>query len=214
MMKQFKRFLWIYLLPVVLMTACKKVSTDNVSVTAKVSFPEITLNGPAIQIVVLGSPYVDAGAKLKDDITGAITDIQPSSSNVNTTVPGLYIVTFTAANSNGFETNATRLVAVAAVVPGSVNRAGTYLRTATGVNCYITKLADGVYKLENPAGFAGSPDMVVYMVETAANVYSCPSQPVSGYGNVAVTNINFTATGVSWVVLAAGFGSGTRTFVK
>ncbi len=213
-MKQFKKLLWLGLLPFVLMTACKKESTGNVSTTAKVSYPEITLNGPAIQIVALGTPYVDAGAKLKDDITGTITDIQPSSSNVNTSAPGLYLVTFTAANANGFETNATRLVAVAAVVPGSVNREGIYLRTATGVNCYVTKLADGVYKLENPAGFAGSPDMVVYMVETAANAYSSPLQPVAGYGNVGLTNINFTATGASWVVLATGFGNGVRTFVK
>lgn len=213
-MKQIKELLWILLLPVVLMTACKKDSTGKVSITAKVSYPEITLNGPGIQVVALGAAYVDAGAKLKDDITGNITDIQPTGSNVNTAVPGLYVVTFTASNTNGFETNATRLVAVAANVPGSVDRSGTYLRTATGVECYITKLADGVYKVENPAGFAGSPDMVVYMVETAANVYSCPSQPVANYGNVAVVNISFTAGGASWNVQAVGFGTATRVFVK
>lgn len=213
-MKQIKGLLWIFFLPAVLMTACRKETTDNVSITAKVSYPEIILNGPGIQTVALGAGYVDAGAKLKDDITGNITDIQPTSSNVNTAVPGLYVVTFTASNANGFETSVSRLVAVAANVPGSVDRSGTYLRTATGVNCYITKLADGIYKLENPAGFAGSPDMVVYMVETAANVYSCPSQPVENYGNVAVVNISFTATGVTWVVQAVGFGTGPRVFVK
>ena len=213
MMKRINSLIWIFLVPVLLITGCKKETTDDVSKTVKVTFPGIVLNGPELVIVAQGANYVDAGAKLTDDITGAISDIQPTSSNVNTAVPSLYTVTFSASNANGFQTSVSRLVAVAGTT-GTVDRTGDYLRTATGVHCFITKLANGVYKLENPAGFSGSTDMVVYMVETAPDVYSCPEQPSAGYGIVSVININFTATGVSWNVINPGFGTGARIFIK
>src|SRR5678810_603926 len=127
--------------PLLILTSCKKDTTDNVSKIVKVSFPEITLNGNALVVVAVGAAYTDAGAKLKDDISGAITDIQPTENNVNTAQPGLYVVTYSASNSNGFETSAKRLVAVTSV-NNPINRAGTYLRTATGINCYITKIAN------------------------------------------------------------------------
>jgi hypothetical protein len=211
-MKNINKFLIAMALPLLLLTGCKKDTSADVSKTVKVSSPEITLNGNAFVIVAVGTPYTDAGAKLKDDITGAITDIQPTSNPVNTAHPGMYVVTFTASNANGFEVSVTRLVAVSKSF-GSVNREGTYLRTATGVNCFITKLADGVYELKNPAGFGGSPNTIVYMAETAANAFTCPAQP-SDFGTMSVVNINFTATGVTWNVLNPGFGTGTRTFVK
>jgi hypothetical protein len=50
-------------------------------------------------------------------------------------------------------------------------------------------------------------------VETAPNVYVCPAQP-NDAGTMSVTNINFTATGATWIVLNAGYGTGVRTFTK
>lgn len=200
-------------LPVLVMTGCKKETTEEVSKVVKVSYPEITLNGPALVVVATGGSYTDAGAKLKDDITGAITNIMPSSNPVNTAQPGLYVVTFSAKNANGFETTASRLVAVTGVT-GTTNRAGTYLRTVTGENCYITRIAEGVYELKNPPGFSGSRETKLIMVETALNVYVCPQQPTTDFGNMSVININFNATGVTWNVVNPGFGTGTRTFIK
>jgi len=198
--------------PLLILTSCKKDTTDNVSKIVKVSFPEITLNGNALVVVAVGAAYTDAGAKLKDDISGAITDIQPTENNVNTAQPGLYVVTYSASNSNGFETSAKRLVAVTSV-NNPINRAGTYLRTATGINCYITKIANGVYKLQNPGGAGIGVNTFVYMVETATNVYVAPPQPTD-FGEMSVINISFNATGVTWNVLNPSYGTGTRTFLK
>ena len=187
------------LLPLLLLMSCKKDTTENVSSIVKVSYPEITLNGDDIVIVAVGANYTDAGAKLKDDITGAISDIQPTESNVNTAQPGLYVVTYSAANSNGFETRATRLVAVTSV-SNPIDRSGTYLRTATGLNAFITKIANGVYTIQNPGGAGVGVNTVVYMVETALNQYVVPPQPTDA-GEMSVININFTATGATWNVL-------------
>jgi Domain of unknown function (DUF5011) len=211
-MKQLIKYIVLLSLPVLLITGCKKETTANVSREVKVSYPEITLNGPSLVIIAKNAVYTDAGAKLKDDITGTITDIQPNSNPVNTAQPGLYVVTFSASNANGFETTASRLVVVKGV-SGGVNRQGTYLRAATGLNCFITKLDEGVYELKNPGGSGVSPNTLVYMVETAPNVYICPPQP-NDFGIMSVININFTATGVTWNVINPSFGTGTRTFVK
>lgn len=211
-MKLINKISIAFILPVLIFTGCKKDTTADVSNAVKVSYPEITLNGNELVIVAVGATYTDAGAKLTDDITGAISDIQPTSSNVNTATPGLYVVTFSASNSNGFETTASRLVAVSSV-NNPIDRSGTYLRTATGVNCYITKLASGVYKVANPGGAGVGANTIVYMVETALNVYSAPPQPTDA-GTFSVININFTATGATWNVVNAGYGTGQRVFVK
>lgn len=211
-MKHLNKLLLILALPALLIAGCKKDTSDNVSKTVKVSFPEITLKGDALVIVPVGGSYSDAGAKLKDDISGAITDIQPTTNPVNTAQPGIYVVSFVAFNANGFETSATRLVAVSKAF-GTANRQGTYRRTATGINCFITKLADGVYEVKNPGGAGVSPNTIVYMAETASNVFVCPPQPTD-FGTMSVININFTATGATWNVLNPDFGTGTRTFIK
>jgi hypothetical protein len=204
-----------YLLPailfVTLVSSCKK-TTDDVSKVVKVSFPTIELNGAEIVVLPVGAAYTDAGAELTDDITGQTSNIQPTSNNVNTAQPGLYLVNYSASNANGFETSATRLVAVTSVT-GTPDRSGTYLRTATGINCYITKISNGVYKVQNPGGAGVGVNTIVYFVETAPNVFVCPTQPTDA-GPFSVININFTATGATWNVVNSGYGTGLRTFVK
>jgi Domain of unknown function (DUF5011) len=210
-MKLRNKFLLVSLLAMVIMTSCEK-ETENVSKEVKVSFPTIALNGDPVVKLAVGAPYTDAGAKLTDDISGAVTDIQPTSSDVNTAVPGLYVVNYSAANANGFEAAAGRIVAVTNVT-GTPDRSGTYLRTATGVNCIITKVSDGLYKVQNPGGAGVGTNTIVYFVETAPNVFVCPPQPTDA-GPFAVIEINFTATGATWRVQNAGYGTGVRTFVK
>ena len=210
-MKLKNKFLLLVILSTLITASCKK-ETENVSKEVKVSFPTITLNGGPVVKLAVGAAYTDAGAKLTDDISGAVSDIQPSSSNVNTAAPGLYVVNYSAANANGFEAAAGRVVAVTNVT-GTADRSGTYVRNATGLSCIITKIADGLYKVQNPGGAGVGVNTIVYFVETAPNVFVCPSQP-SVDGPFAVIEINFTATGATWKVQNAGYGTQLRTFVK
>ncbi len=210
-MKFINKFLLIGILPMLVITSCEK-DTEHVSKEVKVSFPTITLNGDEVVKLAIGASYTDAGAKLKDDISGAISDIQPTSSNVNTAQAGLYVVNYSAANANGFESSEARIVAVTNVT-GSPDKSGTYLRAATGVNCIITKVADGLYKVQNPGGAAVGANTIVYFVETAPGVFICPTQPTDA-GPFAVIEINFTAGGATWRVQNAGYGTGVRTFTK
>ena len=209
---KFKNRFWLTgIMSLLIITSCEK-ETEHVSKEVKVSFPTIALNGDPVVKLAIGASYTDAGAKLTDDISGAVSDIQPASSDVNTAEAGLYVVNYTAANANGFEANAARIVGVTNVT-GTPDRSGTYTRTATGVDCIITKIADGLYKVQNPGGAGVGVNTVVYFVETAPNVFVCPPQPTVD-GPFAVIEINFTATGASWRVQNAGYGTQVRTFVK
>jgi hypothetical protein len=190
--------------------SCKKETTQEVSAVFKV--PSIALKGDDVVAIPVGGTYTDAGAAYTGE-DGVVKDIQPATNTINATVPGLYFVTYKQKSSSGiYETEASRLVAVTSV-NNPVNRSGTYLRTATGVNCFINKIANGVYSVTNPGGATAGINTVVYFVETALNTFVCPAQP-SDAGDFAVIEINFTATGSTWRVQNAGYGTGVRTFVK
>lgn len=208
------KFLILALLPVLLTISCKK-NTDNLSKVVKVSFPSIALNGQDVVIVAQGSNYTDAGAKLTDDITGAVTDIQPVSNNVNTAQPGIYVVSYSASNANGFEAAAARTVIVPSTVTGTPDRSGDYERVnpVSGFSAIITKVVNSVYKVQNPGGAGAGVDLVVYYLETAPNVFICPQQPTAD-GPFGVINIAFTATGASWNIVNAGYGTQQRFFEK
>ncbi|MBI2432517.1 MAG: DUF5011 domain-containing protein [Candidatus Hydrogenedentes bacterium] len=65
--------------------------------------PVIILRGAAILNVECGSAYVDAGAIAMDGCEGDVSGRISASGEVNTDVPGTYIITFTATDSVGNE---------------------------------------------------------------------------------------------------------------
>ncbi|MDT9081527.1 hypothetical protein RSW80_26225, partial [Escherichia coli] len=88
---------------------------------------------------------------------------------------GLYFVTYEKESGSGiFHTEATRIVAVA-YQGNTTDYSGTYLREATGMNAYVTRLLPGFYQVQNPGGATGGHTGVkVYFVETAANTFAGP----------------------------------------
>lgn len=210
-MKEVK-FLIIAFISIVLVSGCKK-STENV--TTKVvepHYPTIALNGQDIILVSLSGNYAEAGAVGKDDQTGDTTNLDPISNDVDLKTAGLYTVQYLTKNSDGYETSATRYIAVTSVVD-PVDYSGTYLRAATGVNIIITKVDNGVYKVQNPGGAGSGTGIIVYFVETEPGVFVCPAQPTIA-GSFAVINITITAEGASWNVVNSGYGAALRRFEK
>ncbi|WP_462250333.1 immunoglobulin-like domain-containing protein [Ferruginibacter sp.] len=207
-MKSLYRLLFLF--AALSLFSCKKETTKDVSQVYKV--PSIALKGDDVVTVAIGAAYTDAGAKYTAE-DGTVSDIQSTSSNVNTAVAGLYLVNYAVTSKSGiYQTEASRLVAVTSV-NNPVDRTGTYLRAATGVNCFVKKIANGVYEVTNPGGAGVGAHTVVYFVETTLNTFVCPTQPTDA-GDFAVIEINFTATGASWRVQNAGYGTGVRTFTK
>jgi len=101
--------------------ACKKkgctdTTATNYSEEAKKDdgtcayLPEITLTGAASVTVNLGETYTDLGATATN-YDGSSVTVTTDDSDVNTSVAGTYIVTYTATNDNG-SVSATRSVEV------------------------------------------------------------------------------------------------------
>lgn len=200
-----------------LFAGCKK-DPDTVSSVVTVSYPTINLKGPAYVHIPVGGSYTEEGATLIDDITGASTDISPTSSEVDNTTPGIYAVTFEAGNSNGFKTTVTRTVLVLDWVPPvtidpGYDISGPYHRT-NGIPVNLIKMETGLYIADN---FAGSSLVYpAYLTTPDSSTIDVP--PQTSFGGFALDCLNETFDGnapitFSYVVDAAGFGTSVRTFI-
>lgn len=196
-------------------TGCED-ETDEISKTVTVSYPKITLKDGEFTSIPVGGQFTDPGAVLTDDISGAQSDIEAAESDIDVTKPGLYFVTYSAANANGFETTVQRPVAVTSV-DSAIDLSGIYNRAATDVEITVKKVANGLYVIDNVGGVAPPSDAVlpVYMVHTSPTEISIPPQLVpNGYGTLDCTGEKLTETTLSWSVKNTGFGTATRTFEK
>jgi hypothetical protein len=210
-----KRILLIIaFLSLVVLQACEKEDTKNVSTTLRV--PVLELEGDEFMSVAVGATFTEPGAKYTGE-DGATVTLQPASNTVNTAAPGIYEVTYSKKSASGiFESEAKRLVAVA-YQENPVDYSGTYLRPATGISATVTRVAPGFYQVQNPGGSPGHGAVTVYFIETALNQFVGPLQheDIGGVGDIEITDIQFTLTGASWrIINNPYYGTATRTFVK
>lgn len=197
---------------VLFIAGCEKDTADDVSTVLKV--PSIELIGGDYISVPVGASFSDAGAKYTGE-DGSVTDLQAVSNPVNTSQPGLYFLSYEQTSTSGiFETQATRVVAVS-YQENPVDYSGTYTRESNGVEATVTRVAPGLYRVQNPGGSGGHEVVVVYFIETGANTFVGPLQPNEYVGDIEITDINFTSTGASWKIINNPFYlENVRTFVK
>ena len=143
----------------VLATGCEKTSKGLTRITY---YPVITLQGDNPYVVQLGEQYTEPGytATLNGE---DYTDNVQTSSNVDSSVPGIYSVTYSATNPDGCSYSTTRDVYV--LNPGGVanvyishcwNNSGS--RNYDNIPIVISPISDGVYEIEDLLGgyyFAG-----------------------------------------------------------
>lgn len=206
-------------LVLLLVAGCKK-EDQYPSKTVTVTYPTINLKGDQVVILHTGDTYSDAGATLVDDISGASSDIEAVDNPVDPSTPGVYMVTFTAKNANGFETIKQRPVIVTDV-SDSWDLTGTYARTANGVEVHVTKIGRGAYTIDNVGGVAASsPQFIfqVYMAQLDDATIEVPAQYIADGSVLDCVNETLTAqpgdTSFSYIVDNPSFGTSTRTFAK
>lgn len=74
--------------------------------------PVITINGPDTMLVCLDSMYIDPGATAFDNFDGNITSRMVVTSNVNTSIAGVYFVNYNVIDSTGNEADTAHRVVV------------------------------------------------------------------------------------------------------
>ncbi len=202
--------------------------SGTVGISKIIYFPNIAINGDRIMSIIEGSTFTDPGAKaiLQGQTITYLTTYQVdggSTASLDVNTPGVYTITYTAANSEGYTASDWRIVVVAPSgldadpVVSKNDFSGTYLRAATGVTSTWTKLATGVYKVENAGGSAGVGKYVVAVNYSGFDI-KIPMQNDPDFGgDVSSSDATYMpgppAT-YTWIFYATGYGTGTRTFVK
>jgi hypothetical protein len=140
------------MLAAIALTGCHKDSTDGL--TKITYYPTITVLGDPVVVVLEGSTYTDEGCYV--DLNGEdFTDQATTSSNVDASKIGIYTVTYSAVNEDGFAASASRKVYV--VNPNSFASV-YYGESAYGTRHYydapiiITQRANGTYLIDDLAG--------------------------------------------------------------
>lgn len=125
-----------------LFMACEDEETDGVSFVT--SYPTFELEGGSIISIVSGGSFTDPGVTATED--GKQLEVSVSG-QVDTSTPGLYTLTYSATNSDGFDGTASRLIVVTAEDVSGTDLSGTYQRGATTTT--FTKVVDGYYTSSN-----------------------------------------------------------------
>jgi len=140
------------MLAAVALAGCHETTSDGL--TKITYYPTITVLGDAEVIVHLGDTYTDDGCYV--DLNGEdFTDQATTSSNVNSNQIGIYTVSYSAVNEDGFSASASRTVYV--VNPNSFASV-YYGESAYGTRHYydapilIKQRSDGTYLIDDLAG--------------------------------------------------------------
>jgi hypothetical protein len=183
-----------YSLLTVLLLACNKDeihnTEDQVGISSVVHFAVLQMSGPQYMSVVEGSTFTDPGVKAYE---GSAEIPVTVTGSVNTDQTGLYILTYSATNKDGFSATTTRTVVVIAGnempdvdLSGKYDYVGSSTYTST-----VTKVAEGTYTTDN--AWSGATVIPLVFVSLDGVTISIPNQSTA-YGDAFGTGTYDTGT--------------------
>jgi hypothetical protein len=143
----------LVLFATVLVAACSK--KDKTA-------PVVNLKGNAVVVVILNSPYTDAGATATDETDGELT--VETNGVVDTNFAGTYIIIYSATDAAGNEAQATRTVVVrneAEIYNGSYNTISV-IGTDTTYFTATSTLSSTINRRIWLVGYSDVPEAAVY----------------------------------------------------
>jgi len=200
-MKRNKIIYMFATLAIGLLMSCDK-DTEGISRTT--FFPDFEMAGEEVMTVVQGEEFVDPGVTASAneqelDVSVSVLgspfivpgQTQPSqvqyTNSLDTNVPGMYIITYSALNEDGFPGTTQRIVFVLdKPADPTVDLSGTYTSTAPSPSATITKVTDGVFFSSNVWGGGSTVVIPAYIVTADGINLQIPQQEsivrVFGYG--------------------------------
>ncbi len=185
------------------LTACGD-DNDQLTDSRLTHYVVLELQGNSTEEVILGSSYTDAGCKGTLDGVDVSSQIKVDGlDEIDVNTPGLYYITYTATNADGFPSSVTRTVAVfdptvTADISGKyLTQEGTYLDTGSrkialvGYKVNIKKVVPGVFSIDEMlagmwsqrAGYGANYGMHGYLQLTPDNTIHIISGEVPGWGD-------------------------------
>jgi len=212
-----KKIFLIIFIAAITMSSCNK---DTLGVSTVTTYPTIELKGDVALSFPIGGTYVESGFIAMEGTTDITSSVKIDGA-VNTAKAGVYTISYTAINKDGFTLTARRYVGVITPAAAAMDISGKYVRNAgaAGIATVVKyKNYPGLYINDNPGGIAietGVNEIYIYMFQTDVNVVSAPAQD-SSVGEFACTGGVYDATNTlyKWVCVNSGYGASVRTFIK
>ena len=215
-------------------SACEKDKSSE-GVSRVTSYPIMELIGDEFLTLPVGGTFNDPGViatigsqQINPEVDGA----------VDVSTPGVYIITYSAANSDGFSAAIRRWVGVIDAAAVANDLTGMYQRTKYGTNttpsgiATWTKVADGLYAngdiggvgsatIGATPGYAGP--FYIFNVEGDDLIFPVQPNPLGGdvyaLSESGDERIPYTQGGAgtdsyTWSIRGSGYGTNPRTFTK
>ena len=217
-----KKIIIVSFLALALLVSCnKKDIVDNsqrVGHSKITYYPIMTVNGDLFMTIAKGAVFTDPGATA---LAGTATVTVKVNGTVDPNTVGTYTVTYTAVNVDSFSVVSSRVVGVYDPSIVANDFSGSYARSSNGSLAVWTKVAPGLYTVNNPGGAPGT-DLTIHAFNLTGFIITVPSQVSSDGSTTSCTNAsggsdivfdNTTKT-YAWHVVNAGYGPSLRTFTK
>ena len=217
-MKKFNYYLAYPLLMLLIFGSCNKdnitETDDQLGISKITRYPTFTMNGDRYVVLKPGDNYTEAGATAKEGTADIPVTIEGS---VDTNTPGVYTITYSAVNKDGFAASVMRTVVVASVAADAAahDLSGDYLRS-NGQIATWTRIAPGVYTVFNPGGAAGTV-LTLVAINPSGYELLVPLQTGSDGSEYDVEEEAYLPgppAQFSWKIINPGYGTAVRTFVK
>lgn len=188
-----KIILLITIVAAIGISSCNKDEIHNTDTKVGISdvtiYPLFTMTGNAIISQVKGTPYTEPGIKAHEGTTEIPVT---TTGSVNINQPGLYVLTYSATNKDGFSATTTRTVVVlAAHENAGVDLSGKYDYVAGGYTSTVSKVAEGTYSTDNC--WSAATVIPVIFVSLDGLTISVPNQ-TTAYGPTVGTGTYNPAT--------------------
>lgn len=195
--------------------SCEEEDTANVSEVTY--YANITVEGPAFTSIVAGEEeFEDPGATA--EAGGTTLEVEKSGS-VDSGTPGVYTLTYTAVNDDGYSSSQTRTVLVTSENISDVDLSGSYEGTSATFGtstATVTKLGNGYYRCDK--ALASSNNIPVEFFHLGGDDIIVPGTSTSfGLVNSTAedTNATLTENGFQWTLFVSCCGNfGPITFTK
>lgn len=206
-----KKYLILLAAFVLSLTSCEK---DTEGVSKETAFATFAMKGNEFIYLIKGQAYIDPGVTAKENGTDLKVDIAGA---VDVTKAGVYTLTYSAVNSDGYPGSIKRTVVVSDISAEAAanDLSGNYARSSNASVAVWTKVAPGVYSVFNPGGAPNTNLTVIVFNPTVSSVYI--PQQVSSDGSITSSSnesYNPEKNTYSWVIVNPGYGAALRTFVK
>ncbi len=195
-------------------SSCKKdtvvITPDRVGISRVTYYVNITLAGDDVMSLVQGGTFTDPGAT--GEAGGQSVPVTATGS-VDPSTVGLYTITYSATNKDGYSSSVTRTVVVipSSEIPG-VDLSGTYVAVPVGTTpgpATITKVAPGVYYSTDL--WTGGAVIPGYFICVDGSTLIVPLQS-TGYGRMETETDGTYSNGlITWTLTLLDQGPYTAT---